>query len=288
VYSLKIGVHGVALSLPFGKGTNPEEVINLVTQAEMQCITIPIKSPTWHIDPQSLNDTKIEEMKEKIPSKIQVTGIGYNWPNEFNMITGSTAEWKRNIDYANKLLEIASWFNANHIVIGAPGRSVPAGVSYDEGVRKLVKFFKEVCDDAESYDLMFCIEHSRFSRANIGNTTKGLIDLIDAVDSSRFQMIAQIHDMAINDLDVSDAIRMAGERIKQVHVADVSGLNPLEDGWSSLLLPGMGVLDFDEIFRALKDVGYDSEICLEALLGDDPASALKYYRKNIEEYWIQA
>lgn len=56
--------------------------------------------------------------------------------------------------------------------------------------------------------------------------------------------------------------------------ADVSIFNSLVDGWSSLLLPGYGVLDFVELFRALKDFGYDGEICIEALLGDDPALAL--------------
>ena len=285
---LKIGIHGIALSLPFGKGTTPEEVFNLTTKAKIQCLTIPIKSPTWQLTPQTITDTKLEEIKEKIPKSIQVTGLGYNWPNEYNMITKSTSEWRRNKNYANKLLEIASWLNVNHIVIGAPGRSIPAGVSYDEGLHKLVKFFKEICKDAESYNVLFCIEHSRFSRANLGNTTKGLIDLIDVVDSPRFQMIAQIHDMAINDLSVSEAIRMADDRIKQVHIADVSGLNPIRDGWSSLLLPGKGVLDFVEIFRALKDIGYDGEICLEALLGDDPVLALKDYRKRIEMYWEQA
>ena len=29
-------------------------------------------------------------------------------------------------------------------------------------------------------------------------------------------------------------------------------------------------LDFEAIFGALKDVGYDEELCIEALLGDDP------------------
>ena len=101
-------------------------------------------------------------------------------------------------------------------------------------------------------------------------------------------MIAQIGDMAVNDLDISDAIRMAGDRVKQVHIADVSGLNPLVDEWYSLMLPGTVNLDFVEIFGALKDIGYDGEICLESWVIDDPVSTLADFRKRVGKLWSKA
>jgi sugar phosphate isomerase/epimerase len=285
---LKIGVHGVALSLPFGKGATPAEVFETVTKAGVRCLTIPIKSPTWGIDPEKFKSKEIKQIEKSIPKRLEVTGIGYCWPNEYNMITESPGEWNRNLNYANKLREIASEFDAEHIVIGTPGRSVPSGVTYYDGVKRLVGFWKEACEMAESDEVIFCIEHSSVARSNVGNTTKSLIDLVDAVDSSLFKMIAQIGDMAVNDLDVMESIRYAGDRIKQVHIADVSGLNPLCEGWSSMLLPGNGVLGIGEIFGALKDIGYEGEICVEALFGDDPVSSLTNYRKYIQKLWKQA
>ena len=276
------------MSLPFGKVSTPEEVVEIVSKSGIKCLTIPIKSPTWKIDPETTTSYELTKIKKAVPKSLEITGIGYCWPNEYNMITASPTEWNRNLNYANKLWEIASEFDAQHIVIGAPGRSVPAEVPYYDGVKRLVKFWKEACAMPEGDDVMFCIEHSNVARANVGNTTKSLIDLVDAVDSPSFRMIAQIGDMAVNDLDVVDAIRDAGDRIKQVHIADVSALNPLVDGWFFLLLPGRGVLGLVEVFRALKDVGYDGEICVEALLGDDPVSALTDYRKNIQKLWKQA
>jgi sugar phosphate isomerase/epimerase len=53
-------------------------------------------------------------------------------------------------------------------------------------------------------------------------------------------------------------------------------------------LPGKGVLDFVEIFKALKDIGYDGEICIEAILGGDPASTLSDTRKFLENIWKHA
>jgi sugar phosphate isomerase/epimerase len=285
---VKVGAHGVVLSLPFGKGSTPEEVVNFVTKAGIKCLTIPVKSPTWKINLETITNKEISTIKEAIPTSVEVTGLGYCWPSEYNMITDSTTEWKRNLNYVNKLLEAASALGVQHVVIGAPGRSVPSGLSYYDGIKSLVKFWREACANAEDNEVMFCIEHSSIDRSNVGNTTKSLIDLIDAVGSPAFQMIAQIQDMAVNDLDVSGAIRDAGDRIKQVHVADVSGLNPLSEAWSPLLLPGKGVLDFVKIFKALKDIGYDGEICIEAILGEDPASTLSDTRKFLENIWKHA
>jgi len=285
---MKVGVNASALSLPFGKASSPQEVIDVLSSSGIGNLTIPVRSPTWRLSPETIPQNELAKIAEIIPSSINVSGIGNCWPNEYTMITDSPGEWKRNLGYAKKLCQIAATFNAQHIVIGAPGRSVHADVSYYDGVKKLVRFWKEVIANTPNSDTMVCVEHSSLARSNVGNTTKELIDLVDAVDSPRFKMIAQIGDMAANDLDISNAIRSAGDRIKQVHIADVSGLNPLVDGWASLMLPGEGDLEFVGIFRALKDIGYDGEICLESWIRDDPISTLVDYRERIKELWDKA
>ena len=285
---MKVGVNAITLCLPFGKASSPQEVVDILSSSGIGNLTIPVRSPTWGLSPDTITPNELAKIAEIIPSSINVSGIGNCWPNEYTMITDSSGEWKRNLGYVKILCQIAAAFNAQHIVIGAPGRSVPANVSYYDGVKRLVKFWKEVIAYTPESDVMVFVEHSSLARSNVGNTTKELIDLVDAVDSSRFQMIAQIGDMAVNDLDISDSIRRAGDRIKQVHIADVSGFNPLVDGWSSLMFPGEGNLDFVEIFSALKDIGYDGEICLESWIRDDPISSLINYRQKIEKLWKKA
>ena len=201
------------------------------------------------------------------------------------MITDSAKEWKRNLKYANKLTETASALDVQHIVVGSGGRSVPSDYPYYDGVKKLVTFWKEACNVAEENDVVYCIEQSSLASTNVGNTVKSVIDIVDAVDSPSFQMIAQIKDMAVNDLDVYDSIRAAGDRIKQVHVGDISCLNPLTESGSSLLWPGNGVLDFVEVFRVLKEIDYDGEICIEAFIGDDYVQDLRSCREFIQDKW---
>jgi len=129
------------------------------------------------------------------------------------------------------------------------------------------------------------MEQTSNSRCNVGTYTKSLIDLVDAVNSPSFQVIAQIHDMAINDLDISASLLSLGDRIKQVHVADVPSFNPLVVSNNDSLFPGDGVIDFSHVFSALKEIRFDGEICIEKSLGDDPVSDLKRCREFIESKW---
>ena len=121
------------MSLPFGKGTTSEEVIDIVTQSGIKCLTIPIKSPAWDINPETITIKEITKIIEIIPSSVEVTGLGYSWPSEYTMITDSAIEWKRNLNYANKLTETASSLGVQHIVVGSGGRSVPSDYPFYDG-----------------------------------------------------------------------------------------------------------------------------------------------------------
>lgn len=60
--------------------------------------------------------------------------------------------------------------------------------------------------------------------------------------------------------DPLDFVRAMGERLCNVHVCDWK-----EDG--TLCLPGEGVVDFDALFAALDETGYDGPVIMEPYLG---------------------
>jgi sugar phosphate isomerase/epimerase len=283
-----LGVHGIAISLPIGKGSTPYEAVEIAENAGFKRLTIPVKSPAWKIDPLSITNDEIINIKKAIGSGVEATCLGFIWPSDYLMVTTSQEEWNRNLNYANKVSDLARALNVELIIFGAPGRSVPADIPYYEGIRTLTKFWREACKHSEDVGITWLIEQSSKARTSVGNTTKDLIDLVKTVDSPSFQMCAQIHDMAFNDVDVPAAIRASGDMIKMVHVADVVDLNPIVESKTSFLIPGKGNLNFVAIFRALKDIGYKGEVCIEAILGDDPVSDLRECKEFLEEKWKQA
>ncbi len=74
--------------------------------------------------------------------------------------------------------------------------------------------------------------------------------------------------------NIPDVIRAYGDRIYHVDGKDIEILNArlarqgiLGSGWWRYRLPGLGVLNWREIFSALRDVGYDGVVAIE---NEDP------------------
>jgi sugar phosphate isomerase/epimerase len=287
--SVIYGLHGICLSPPFCKVSTPKEAVSITANAGIRNFTIPVNSPIWKLSPETISDDEITNTRKLFGFGVDATCLGWNWPSEYTMVTNSNAEWKRNLNYANKLTDMAEALGINNVILGSAGRGVPADIPYFDGVKLLGKFWREACRYAEKADVVCVIEQSSRARTNVGNTAKDILDLVEAVDSPSFRMLAQIHDMAFNDADLPAAIHALGDIIELVHVADVNCLNPLSDSKTSNMVPGRGIIDFTSIFEALKDVGYDGELCIEALLGDDdPVSDLIECREFMEAKWKQA
>jgi sugar phosphate isomerase/epimerase len=83
------------------------------------------------------------------------------------------------------------------------------------------------------------------------------------VGADSVRVCADLFHMNIEEDDLAKAILTAGPRIAQVHVDD-----------SNRLQPGTGHLDFAGVFEALRTIGYDGWLTLEARLRGDPEVAL--------------
>ena len=286
VLCLILSMHGVSLR---NAVSTPKEAVDITAKAGFKSIELPVS--TWNINPETVTKKDITDIKNILKSGgVEASSLGMIWPAKYILVTSSTTEWKRNINYATKLFDFSAALGVKVLNLGA-GRHVPLNVEYIEGLKTQVRFWKEACEHAENLGVIVAVEHTgRSHTSNVGNTTKELIDLVKAINSPSFQINAQIQSMAITDLDIPAAIRAMGSMIKLVHIGDVLGFNPIIDSVESML-PGKGKLDFIPILKALKDVGYNGEICLEPsppTLGKDIISELRESRKFLEANWKQA
>jgi D-psicose/D-tagatose/L-ribulose 3-epimerase len=72
----------------------------------------------------------------------------------------------------------------------------------------------------------------------------------------------------LGDLRAPRAIRMAGSRLFTTHLQDNMGKQ------DDHIAPGMGVIDWDDVSRAIKEIGYNRTLMLE--LTDAPPSSRAY------------
>ncbi len=286
-----LSVHG-AHARSGNVASTPQEAVDIITGAGFKYIELPVT--TWNINPEIVTKKDIANVKELVTSSgLEVSSLGMIWHRDYTIVTSSTPEWKRNLNYANKLFDFSVAMGARVMNLGF-GMDVPLTVEYFEGLKTQVKFWKEACKHAEDVGVIVAVEHgNRRHQVNARNTTKQIIDLVDAIDSPSFQINAQIAAMAYNDLDVPAAIKAMGDRIKLVHIADVPGFNPIVDRVLPLI-PGKGKLDFKSILKAFKAVGYNGEICMEPSSGSpgltvtEVAAEFSEGRKFLEAKWKQA
>ena len=284
---MMISIHGISLR---EVATTPREAVEIAVEAGFEYIEIPVT--TWKIDPETATKKDIADVRDTLSSGgVDARSLGMIWPRDQVMVTGSSIQWRRNIDYARALFDLSAALGIEVMNLGGPQvRGVPADVPYYEGLKTLVRFWREACRHAEDVGVIVCIEQIVRRSTNVANTTKQVMDLVEAVGSPSFRINAQVHQMAYADLDVPAALRASGGMIKLVHIADVGGFNPLVDP-VAFMTPGRGRLDFESVFRAFRDIGYDGEFCMEPSpheLGEDYVSELREGRELLEAKWKQA
>ena len=161
------------------------------------------------------------------------------------------------------------------IVFGSGGsRKVPEGFDRDEALEQLAGHLKRWGPIAARHDVVLVVEPLNLSETNIINTVNEGAALVREAGHPAVRLLADTYHMA-RDGDPPDAIRRAGDLIAHVHCAEAVGRVPV----------GFGGEDHRPYFRALKDIGYDQRIAIEAQWQDLPAElsrAVELLREQIE------
>jgi 5-keto-L-gluconate epimerase len=88
------------------------------------------------------------------------------------------------------------------------------------------------------------------------------IRLIHDVNCSNLGLMMDVFHMNIEEPSIEEGLRLAGDRLWHVHIAD-----------SNRRYPGTGHLDFSSIFATLKTMGYTGYVSAELLPQPDPDTA---------------
>ena len=114
------------------------------------------------------------------------------------------------------------------------------------------------------------------SENQVGQNLQPYIDVVDAVDSDRYGMIVDIgHNRdgdGINPFVKKDRARQTlaqcGHRLRHIHLHETFDLEQKPDHWPPLHPDG--IIEWGEIFAALKEIGYSGELVFEDGRGEDP------------------
>ncbi len=141
-----------------------------------------------------------------------------------------------------------------------------------DNYEKAGKRLAELCETAEKYGIAICLENVVWSLCSYPDFYKRVKEY-----APKLLATLDIKQARRSGFDYKDYIAAMGEKIKTVHISDVD-----ENG--KIKLPGYGIFDFEELFKRLKDVGFDGDALIEVYKNDyDEVEEIKRSLEKMRE-----
>lgn len=157
---------------------------------------------------------------------------------------------KRSIERVKKHAEVAESFGA-FVIIGLV-RGKREGRPYREVEKLFLESMNSLLSDTK--EVRFVIEPLNRYETDFINTVEEALRVIEKINSDRVGILADTFHMNIEEVNISESLKVAGKKLYHFHVAD-------SNRWA----PGCGHFDFESTFKTLKEIGYDGYISVECL-----------------------
>lgn len=234
-----------------------------------------------------MDKAKMDELK-KISADENVE-LTYSLGLDPRYDVSSTDEQTRQsgIEYLKNIVERVGYMNGRIIsgVSYAGWGCVPReDLSGDKSaiVDRSIASMKKIVKTAADYGVTYCVEVVNRYEGCILNTAAEAVEYVDAVGADNIGILLDTYHMNIEENSFSDAIHLAGDKLKGVHFGD-----------NNRRCPGRGHIDFDEIVAALKDIGYKDQIVSELFVrqGGEVGRDIYVWRnleKDVSEAYLDA
>jgi sugar phosphate isomerase/epimerase len=191
-------------------------------------------------------------------------------------VTGPGIDFTRLEHYAEVAFRRAVQIGIGVIVFGSGGaRKLPDGVSRKEGLAQFIEANRRIAPFAERHGVTVVIEPLNRAECNFINSLADGAEVVEAVNHPRIRLLADFFHM-LREEESSDEIRRFGHLLHHAHLAEKAERTP----------PGIKGDDFRPFLAALRAVGYDRLISIEAnwkSIPDEQAAAVTEVRRQLAE-----
>jgi sugar phosphate isomerase/epimerase len=223
--------------------------------------------------PEAINISDLEQLLRKHRLKLAALGTGGGWMRHKLTLTSASAEMRqRGIEFISQMIGVASRFSAA-VIIGSMQGRFDAEVSHGRALDYLGAALTELSNRACSQNVTILYEHLNRYETNLLNRIEDVVPFVKPF-GGKVKILADLFHMSIEEANIAEAIRAAGEYVGHVHLAD-SNRRPA----------GLGHTDFRPIFGALEAIGYNGYISAEAFPFPDPEKAAEQTMKAFRR-WV--
>lgn len=219
-------------------------------------------------DKEKYEPKKVKKMLQQYRLKVSSIAGMYLWKEEIKRDLASSDKKIREqtIAYLIKCIDYAQLMGAKLVIVvpAAVSKTAPS-LSKKEDWKNSVKAVQEVAKYAEKKDILLAIEPINRYETYLVNSIQDALYYAREVNSSHVKIMADTFHMNIEERDIPEAIRIAGNNLINVHIAD-----------SNRCSVGRGHINFKALIKALKEINYQYALTLEPLPPvSDPYLALE-------------
>lgn len=219
-------------------------------------------------DKEKYEPKKVKKMLQQYGLEVSSIAGMYPWKEEIKRDLASPDKKIREqtIIYLLKCIDYAQLIGAKLVIVvpAAVSKTAPS-LSKKEDWKNSVKAVREVAKYAEKKDILLAIEPINRYETYLVNSVQDALSYAREVNSSHVKIMADTFHMNIEERDIPEAIRMAGNNLINVHIAD-----------SNRCSVGRGHINFKALIKALKEINYQYALTLEPLPPvSDPYLALE-------------
>lgn len=234
----------VSFVIQYENRENLERYAGLISSLGYDGIEIGIK------DPRTINSRDIEDVVSRFNLSVPALATGraftedrVSLSSKDETIRGDAIErLKAHIDLASRL--------SSMVIVGL----IRGNVNSPEEIDYVKDALRYVCNYGDSKGVKILLEPINRYEVNWLNTLEDTYNFIKGLNLNNLGLLIDTFHMNIEEPSIASSIFRCKDLVWHVHIAD-----------SNRLAPGMGHIDFKDIFRVLKAINYSGFVSAELI-----------------------
>jgi len=212
--------------------------------------------------------------KIKKENKIEISAIVTGrlaTMGEASLLSESRSNSNAALEGLLKYVDLGNALNTD-IIIGWAKGNIPNNENEKYYFDKLGRLFSQISEYAKRKGVKVFVEEINRYETNLFNRVDQFLDFIQKYKIDNCYAHLDTFHMNIEESNSVEAIKSAGNKLGYFHVAD-----------NNRKIPGSGMINFTEIFNALKQINFGGYVSVECLQGDNAEEtaqdALTYFKE---------
>jgi sugar phosphate isomerase/epimerase len=224
--------------------------------------------------PDAVAESFVSPILKRHELRLAAVGTGGGWVlHKLTLTSGDAAMRARAREFVRSIIDAAGRLGAPAIIGSMQGRWAE-DVPRDAAIGYLRDALEDLGAHASRHGVPLLYEPLNRYETNLVNTQGEGAQLVRSLKTQNVKLLCDLYHMNIEESNLADALRAAGDSVGHVHFAD-SNRRPI----------GGGHTDVNQIVTALADIGYAGYMSAECFAYPDPDAAAEMTIRSFRKFF---